>query len=129
MSKSVLLVDDDVHIQKLVSFFLEKSGYKVRVCGDGFTAIEELATHHYDLVILDIMMPHMGGFRTLQTIRIDPTTKNLPVIMLTGSHERSDVLKAVKNGVTDYVIKPPIRELLVERIDRILADAAKVKAA
>ena len=120
MRKNILLVDDDKHIQELVSFFLEQAGFVVRVCVNGFAAIDELQKNHYDLVILDILMPHLNGFKVLNSIRKDPKMKDLPVLMLSSAGDERAVQKALSNGVSDFVVKPPKREDLLGRIERVL---------
>lgn len=120
MRRNVLVVDDDPLIQDLVKFFLEQAGFVARVCQDGYSAWEELNTNPYDLVILDISMPHMNGIKLLRNIRANLALQNLPVIMLTGSQDRDDILRAKKNSVTDYFLKPPEKESFLRRIELIL---------
>lgn len=120
MRRNVLVVDDDPHVQDLVKFFLEQAGYVVRICKDGFSALDELMSNPYDVIILDIWMPHLNGLKTLKSIRANPNTKDLPVLMLTSSQDKSDVLKAKDQHVTDYVIKPPQRDDLLNRLERVL---------
>jgi DNA-binding response OmpR family regulator len=118
--KRVLLVDDDPHIQELIKFFLKSSGLEIVICKDGFTAIDEMYARKCDLVILDISMPHMNGFQTLKNMRQNPETAATPVIMLTGSKDKTDVVKAGKFGITDFILKPPIREDFVARVEKIV---------
>jgi DNA-binding response OmpR family regulator len=117
--KNILLVDDDKDIQELVGFFLKQAGFIVRVAQDGFSALTELNENHYDLVLLDISMPYLNGFTVLKSLRATPKFKNLPVIMLTGSQEKADQEKA-QDEVSDYIVKPPKRDDLLNSIERIL---------
>lgn len=119
-SRSVLVVDDDPQIQELIKFFLEKENMIVHVCGDGFTAIDLLQTQRFDLMILDISMPGMDGFETLSLIRKNPATVSLRVLMLTSNKHANDVIKATQYGVSDYIIKPPVREEILKRVERAL---------
>ena len=128
MRKNVLVIDDDPHIQELVSFFLEQAGFVVRVAKDGYSALDELSNNSYDLLILDISMPHMNGFNALRRIRADEKLKDLPVLMLTGSTDKNDVVKANQLGITDYIIKPPKRGDLLSRVERVLGGKPQFKA-
>ncbi len=121
MAGNVLLVDDDPDIQNLVKHYLEQNGYVVKVCGDGHSGLEELHTNPYDLMILDISMPHLNGYGTLQRVRANSRTKDLPVLMLTGKNDPNSILWAKKYKITDFVIKPPQKEDLLQRVSRILA--------
>lgn len=120
MHKNILVVDDDSYTLDLLKFFLEQAGYNVRTCKDGYTAIEEIANHTFNAVVLDIAMPHMNGMRTLKNIRGNTLTQDLPVIMLTSSLDKSDVILAKKNNVTEYLVKPPNREVFLKRIELVL---------
>lgn len=119
-SRSVLVVDDDPQIQELIKFFLEKENMIVHVCGDGFTALDLLQAQRFDLMILDISMPGMDGFKTLSLVRKNPATANLRVLMLTSNKHANDVIKATQYGVSDYIIKPPVREEILKRVERAL---------
>ena len=119
-SRSVLVVDDDPQIQELIKYFLEKENMIVHVCGDGFTALDLLQTQRFDLMILDISMPGMDGFKTLSLIRKNPATANLRVLMLTSNKHANDVIKATQYGVSDYIIKPSVREEILKRVERAL---------
>lgn len=120
MKRHILVVDDDVAIQDLVKFHLEQAGFVVKVCKDGFGALDELNNNHYDLILLDISMPHMNGFTTLTNLRARPDGKFIPVLMLTGSTEKNDIIKAKKFDIADYIVKPPQREDLLQRVERVL---------
>ena len=125
MSKKILVVDDDPQILDIVKVFLEQGGFIVKLCADGLTAIDELHADHFDLMILDINMPIISGFKSLNRVRANPVTKNIPVIMLTINRSANDVIKASKYNVTDFVIKPPVREELLKRIEKALNNINK----
>lgn len=120
MKRHILVVDDDVAIQDLVKFHLEQAGFVVKVCKDGYGALDELNNNHYDLILLDISMPHMNGFTTLSNLRARTDCKFTPVLILTGSTEKTDILKAKKFDVADYIVKPPQRDDLIQRVERVL---------
>ncbi|MCB9025616.1 MAG: response regulator [Bdellovibrionaceae bacterium] len=120
MRKNILLVDDDEHILKLVTFFLSQAGFAVKIERDGFSALSTLESTYFDLVLLDISMPHLNGFKVLRTVKKDEYLCNIPIIMLTGSSNKDDLLKAKSLGVEDYLIKPPMKDDLLNRIERVL---------
>ena len=102
MSK-LLIVDDDIRLRKLVRTYGEVEHYECDEAADGLAALEKLQNDHFDLVILDVMMPGLDGFETLERIR---KTSEIPVIMLTARNEEYDKLTGFGLGVDDYVSKP-----------------------
>lgn len=116
--RNILLVDDDINIRELVSFFLTQAGFVVKAVQDGFTALADLQADHFDLIILDISMPHMNGYKVLKSLKSLPNIKEIPVIVLTASQSAEDFEK-LREEVSDYVIKPPDRHDLLGRIERI----------
>jgi two-component system alkaline phosphatase synthesis response regulator PhoP/two-component system response regulator VicR len=106
MPKKILAVDDERHIVRLVQVNLERQGYDVVTAFDGKEALEKIAAENPDLVVLDVMMPYMDGFEVLQTIRKNPETRELPVIMLTAKAQDADVFRGWQQGVDCYLTKP-----------------------
>ena len=118
--QTILVVEDDKHISKLVKYNLEKAGYDCSTASDGEEAIEILDRETVDLIILDIMLPKMDGFEVCRTIKQNERLKNTPVIMLTAKGEEVDRVVGLELGADDYVVKPfSPRELLL-RIKAIL---------
>ena len=120
MDKKILIVDDDIHIQQLLNQFLKNEGWVIHVSGDGAAAIGKISKYKYDLIILDINMPGINGFKTLSIIRENEATKDIPVLMLTMSKNMDDVVKARALRITDYIIKPPTKEQLIKRVRRAM---------
>ena len=102
----ILVVDDERHIVRLVQVNLERAGYNIVTAFDGREALEQVASQHPDLVILDVMMPYVDGFEVLQTLRKNPATQNLPVIMLTAKAQDADIFRGWQSGVDSYLTKP-----------------------
>ena len=104
MAKTVLAVDDERHIVRLVQVNVERQGYQVITAFDGKEALEKVETEKPDRVVLDVMMPYLDGFGVLESLRKNPVTRDLPVIMLTAkarldvgnNHAEPD--KVEKNG-------------------------------
>jgi len=81
----------------------------------------ELQGGSYNLVILDISMPHMDGFDTLKSIRNNATTKDIPVLMLTSHNDRDDVLRTAQYQISGYILKPLTREDFIKRVLKALS--------
>lgn len=103
MSYKILIADDEPEIRDLLRLYLEKDGYEVIEAADGAGAISALRNEAVDLVILDIMMPGIDGYRVLQNIR---EKNNIPVIMLSAKSDDSDKILGLDLGADDYITKP-----------------------
>ena len=117
MAISVLIVEDDKHIQELLQMYLEKEGYAVTTADDGGQGLTKFRSIKPDLVLLDVMMPVMDGWTLCKTIRAESQT---PIIMLTAKGETDDKVAGLKSGADDYITKPfEMREVLA-RIEAVL---------
>jgi DNA-binding response OmpR family regulator len=114
---AILVVEDQAEIRDMVAKYIEREGYECSVACDGFQALRLFHQMHFDLVILDVMMPGMDGFEVLKSIR---TTSEVPVIMLTAKQEEVDRLHGFDMGADDYVGKPFSAKELMRRIQVIL---------
>lgn len=118
--KKILIIDDDPDILSLVSFNLEKAGYKTVTASDGVQGLELTRKQTPDLVVLDVMLPEFSGLEVLKTLKFDSALKRIPVVLLTARGEELDRVLGLELGADDYVPKPfSVRELLL-RIRRIL---------
>ena len=115
--KLILIVDDKFSVTRLVSEYLESKGYKTISARDGIQALTEARINHPDLILLDIMMPHMDGFDFVKTYRKESST---PIILLTAKVEETDKVVGLGLGADDYVTKPFSMAELVARIDAVL---------
>lgn len=113
MEFSVLVVEDQKEISRIVIKYLENEGYKYMLAEDGFDALDTFNKHSFHLVLLDIMMPGIDGFAVLNEIR---KISDIPVIMLTAKQEEVDRLKGFDFGADDYVVKPFSPRELMRRI-------------
>jgi DNA-binding response OmpR family regulator len=113
----VLVVDDEPDVRSLVRLLLERAGYDVSEAVDGRAALRHIFSDVPDLVLLDVTMPDIDGWQTLQRIR-DVT--DVPVIMLTAASTELEKVRGLKSGADDYVTKPFGRQELLARIDAIL---------
>ena len=119
--KTILVVDDERHIVRLVQVNLERVGYSVITAFDGVECLEKVKAEAPDLIVLDVMMPRMDGFETLKKLRSDDSTKDLPVVMLTARAQDKDVLTGYTHGVDLYLTKPFGPLELITMIDRIFS--------
>jgi two-component system alkaline phosphatase synthesis response regulator PhoP len=118
--EKILVVDDEEHIQELIKFNLEKSGYKVICADNGIDAIKLAKEQLPQLMLLDLMLPGMDGLDVCKEIRKDSSMSNMPIIMITAKGEEIDKIIGLELGADDYITKPfSVREL-VARIKAIL---------
>jgi two-component system KDP operon response regulator KdpE len=118
--KLILVVDDESRMVRFVRMNLELEGFRVSEAGSGIDALEKVRDELPDLVLLDVMMPEMDGFETLQRLREIST---VPVIMLTVKGEESDRIRGLELGADDYVTKPFSPRELASRIRAVLRRA------
>jgi two-component system KDP operon response regulator KdpE len=115
--KTVLVVDDESRMVEFIAMNLELEGFHVVRAANGSGALEKATKEHPDLVLLDIMMPDMDGFETLQELR---EISSVPVIFLTAKSEEVDRIKGLDLGADDYITKPFSPKELVSRIRAVL---------
>lgn len=107
--KTILIIDDSKPIRDILWFSLKQEGYRPILAESGTKGLQTLSDNkkHIDLVILDVMMPRMDGYQVLEMIRSsNDLVANVPVIMLTAKAQKEDVLKGIKHGANDYIVKP-----------------------
>ena len=109
----VLVVEDDRDVAELIRYNLSKEGYDVLVTGSGTDAVKQARESRPDVVLLDIMVPHLNGWEVCRRLKQDVETRGIPVIMVTGRTEEGDKVLGFEMGADDYVTKPfSPRELL-----------------
>jgi len=122
-NKTILLVEDDADLVELATHWLERDGYAVRSIADGREALEQLAADPLpDLVLLDVMIPHVTGFEVLRILRAEARTRDLPVVMMTSFSREQDVARGRELGANDYIIKPLMELDFLDRVARALGE-------
>src|SRR3972149_1661147 len=116
----ILVVDDDLDTVKLVGTTFEKQGYVILAARDGVEALQKVAQHHPDLILLDVMMPKMAGFEVIRRLRADPATSAIPVIMFTAKAQVDDKVAGLEAGADEYLTKPTHPAELVARVRSVL---------
>jgi DNA-binding response OmpR family regulator len=127
--KTVMIVDDSRTIAWILRETLESLGYRVRCAYSGEDALELIDTQRPDLVILDVMLPHMDGLEVLTRIKGSPETCSIPVIMLTANGNSEDVLTGYRLGADYYIIKPFKQSELIHGIQLVLGREKQPTAA
>jgi two-component system alkaline phosphatase synthesis response regulator PhoP len=123
MSQRILVVEDDPDIAELVARYLGKAGFSAEIQASGRAALDLVATNPPDLVVLDLMLPHMDGLDVCRTLRANPATAGVPIIMLTAKAEEADRVVGLEIGADDYLAKPFSPNELVARVRALLRRA------
>jgi DNA-binding response OmpR family regulator len=123
MSRSVLLVEDDARVRRVLRLALEDEGYEVSEAENGERGLEELGERPPDVVLLDVMLPDQDGFSVCRAIR---QASDVPVIMVTARTDSHDVVAGLESGADDYVTKPLAAKELSARIRALLRRAGAV---
>jgi len=116
----VLVVEDEDALSTLLSYNLEKEGYKVSVAADGEEGLMLVDERQPDLIVLDWMLPKVSGIEVCRRLRTRPETRNVPIIMLTARGEETDRIRGLDTGADDYITKPFSMTELTARIRAVL---------
>jgi len=120
--RKILLVDDNKQIRSINATRLIAGGYQVREAGDGIEALKQLKEELPDLIILDLMMPVMDGYKVLQVVKTNSQTRDIPVIVLSGKGQPEEIEKALKLGANDFLNKMRTNpNVLLEKVKQSLA--------
>ena len=121
----VYIIDDQLYIRRLLHLGLEENGFSVREFSSG----KELLNYTRDygdtedpkIILLDIMMPEMDGFEVLSEVMQHDQLKSIPVVMISARNQKEDVLKALKMGAKDFIVKPFVIEKVVQKIQNLIS--------
>ncbi len=119
----ILVVEDEADLRSLLGRQLTRTGYRVLLAADGVEALEIAWREPLDLVVLDLMLPHLDGAEVARRLRRDPRTERVPIVMLTARQEPADRVAGFEVGADDYVTKPFNLRELVLRIAAVLRRA------
>jgi CheY-like chemotaxis protein len=118
----ILIVDDDPIIVRLLTHFLSKSNYDVKSVTEGMEGLKIAFAEKPDLILLDVMMPGMDGFRFLELLKKGKRFANVPVLMISALVEEDQVLRALEAGATDYIVKPFSSRIVLAKVHKALKD-------
>ena len=127
--KTILIVEDDPDILELVQFNVERRGYKSVLASDGEAGLRLAEELRPDLIILDLMMPGIGGLAVCQQIKENEDIKHVPIIMLTAKSEEADIVTGLELGADDYITKPFSPKELMARVKAALRSRAPAAVA
>ena len=121
LSIKILVVDDFATMRRIVKNVLKQIGFtNITEADDGITALEQLKTSSFDLIVSDWNMPKMTGLDLLKTVRGMDEYKTIPFLMVTAEAQKQNVVEAVQAGVSNYVVKPFTADQLTEKLEKIL---------
>ena len=120
---SVLIVDDDPVVRRMLQLSFESEGFDVLTAGDGFEGLEAMRSGKPNVVVLDIMMPKLDGMKVMRELNDDDDLRGTPVILLSAKATSLDIELGLKAGAADYVTKPCDPIDLVDRVRSLLAKA------
>lgn len=120
-TKKLLIIEDDIVLQKALGDYLVTEGFEIKCAQDGEVGIEMALTEKPDLILLDIVLPKKDGYAVLQEVRADAGTRHIPIVLLTNLGSISDVEKALELGATTYLVKADYKlEEVTAKIKEIL---------
>lgn len=120
MPKRILVADDEIEAVKMMRIVLEASGYEVIGAYDGQEALEKARKEKPDLMILDLMLPKMDGYKVCRMIKFDEKYKHIPIVMFTARAQQSDIKMGKEVGADAYITKPFDHNVLLDKIKELL---------
>ena len=120
MKETILIVEDEKDIVKMLEYNLGKEGFKILSARDGETALELVGKEHPDLILLDLMLPGIDGLEVCKALKEEKRTTLIPIIMLTAKSQESDKVLGLELGADDYMTKPFSPRELIARIKAVL---------
>lgn len=116
----ILVVDDSPTLLSGTTKILVSGGHEVIPAVSGEEGVEKALSEKPDLIVMDVVMPGISGFQATRTITTTPETENIPIIMLTTKDQETDKVWAKRQGAKDYVVKPPEKQELLDKIAALL---------
>ena len=120
--KKILVVDDEFALIDLIKIRLEANNYQVIVAYDGQQALDAARNEKPDLIVLDLMLPKIDGYKVCRLLKFDEKYKNIPVIMLTARAQESDKKLGLDVGADAYIVKPFEPDVLLSKIKELLKE-------
>ncbi len=121
---SILLVEDEENLQEALKLNLELEGYEVTSSYDGAEALKQFQQEHFDLIILDVMLPELDGISVCETIRL--TNTEIPILILSARNSSADRVLGLKKGADDYLTKPFNLEELLLRVHKLIRKSEQI---
>lgn len=121
MDNKILVIEDDPATLRLIDYSLRHDGYQVLTASNGLEGIRKAHNEEPDLIILDVMLPGMDGFEICHSLRSEPDTAQLPILMFSAKAQEIDKDTGLKVGADDYLAKPADPAEVVSRVEKLLA--------
>src|SRR5688572_31923679 len=121
----ILVVDDEEDLLELIGYNLTKEGYRVSYAASGEEALKKAKAELPGLIVLDLLLPNVDGLEVCKSLKIDPKTQHIPIVMLTAKGEEIDEVMGLEVGADDYIVKPFSPRVLLARIKAVLRRKAK----
>lgn len=118
--KIILLVEDEPDIVKTLKIFLESEGFRVLTASDGIEGMQKIKEEKLNLIILDIMLPRLDGYKVCRMVKFDKKLKKIPVIIFTARAQETDRKMAAEVGADAYITKPFKPEALLDKIKELI---------
>ncbi len=118
--KKILVVDDEVDLVETIRFPLESEGFTVLVSYNGEDALNQARTENPDLILLDIMLPKLDGYKVCRLLKFDERYRNIPILMLTAKTQEKDKAIGMETGADEYITKPFDMDELLEKVKAYL---------
>jgi DNA-binding response OmpR family regulator len=118
--KKILVVDDEVDLVETIRFPLESEGFTVLVSYNGEDALNQARTENPDLILLDIMLPKLDGYKVCRLLKFDERYRNIPILMLTAKTQEKDKTIGMETGADEYITKPFDMDELLEKVKAYL---------
>lgn len=118
--KKILVVDDEVDLVNTIRFSLETEGYTVLVSYNGEDALNQARKENPDLILLDIMLPKLDGYKVCRLLKFDERYKHIPILMLTAKTQEKDKILGMETGADEYIRKPFDIDELMEKVKSYL---------
>ena len=119
-SNRILIADDNEANVELIEAYLSDIDCEIQIAKDGVDALERVTLFRPDVILLDVMMPKLSGFEVCRTIKDNPDTKRIMVLMVTALNELGDIERAVAAGTDDFLSKPVTKVELLKRVENML---------
>ncbi len=119
-SKKILIVDDEVDLVETVRFPLEMEGYHVLISYNGEDALNQARKENPDLILLDLMLPKLDGYKVCRLLKFDDRYKHIPILMLTAKTQERDQALGMETGANEYITKPFEMEDLLKKVKAYL---------
>jgi DNA-binding response OmpR family regulator len=122
MAKKILIADDEPNIVVSLEFLMKQRGYEVKIAQNGQEALRAVAEFGPDLILLDVMMPHMSGYDLCQRVRENPAWQGIRIVMLSAKGRGIEVKKGMAVGADAYVTKPFATKELIAKVQQLLGE-------